>query len=155
MGQGTVYLVFVHWSLACTYQAEVEEYYRGAGRRREEERDSRRARRAGKEQEQNSQEILEAQEQNKVEELNKQEVQSRREEQKLLRVLDVGSCYNPFGDVEDWEVMAVDISPANSRLIVMLQSNSIDVHRVGSIPDRRKKPSSFLIFALDVVVVLS
>ena len=136
MGQGTVYLVFVHWSLACTYQEEVEEHYRGAGRRREEDRDRRRARRAGKEQD--SQEILEAQEQHKVEE---QEEQSRREEQKLLTVLDVGSCYNPFGDVEDWEVMAVDISPANSRLlviIVMLHSNSIDVQRVGSIPEGRK-----------------
>lgn len=100
-------------------KAEVEEYYRGAGRRREEERDRRRARRAGKEQEQNSREVLETQEQNKVEELNKQEEQSRREEQKLLTVLDVGSCYNPFGGVEDWEVTAVDIAPANSRVYKM------------------------------------
>ena len=122
-----------HWSVPCTYQAEVEEYYRGAGRRREEERDRRRAGRAGKEQEQNSREVLETQEQNKVEELNKQEEQSRREVQKLLTVLDVGSCYNPFGGVEDWEVTAVDIAPANSRFIAMPLSTSQAVQRVKSI----------------------
>jgi len=29
-----------------------------------------------------------------------------------LRVLDVGSCYNPFGELEGWQVVPVDIAPA-------------------------------------------
>lgn len=29
-----------------------------------------------------------------------------------LRVLDVGSCYNPFGELEGWQVLPVDIAPA-------------------------------------------
>ena len=128
----------VYYSVHNTYQAEVDDYYRGAGRRREEERDKRRARRVGKEQEQEARrvgkeqeqkslEILDGQEQNKVQEENK------REEQSLLTVLDVGSCYNPFGGVEDWEVTAVDIAPANSRFIVMPLSTSQAVQRVKSI----------------------
>merc|ERR1712013_105577 len=29
-----------------------------------------------------------------------------------LQVLDVGSCYNPFGEFKNWQVLPVDISPA-------------------------------------------
>jgi len=33
-------------------------------------------------------------------------------ERSSLRVLDVGSCYNPFGELEGWQVLPVDIAPA-------------------------------------------
>lgn len=33
-----------------------------------------------------------------------------------LRVLDVGSCYNPFGECERWQVLPVDIAPATPRV---------------------------------------
>lgn len=33
-----------------------------------------------------------------------------------LKLLDVGSCYNPFKKFEDFDVMAIDISPANDEV---------------------------------------
>lgn len=33
-----------------------------------------------------------------------------------LRLLDVGSCYNPFDEFEQFDVLAVDIAPANQKV---------------------------------------
>ncbi|XP_050302335.1 S-adenosylmethionine sensor upstream of mTORC1 [Anthonomus grandis grandis] len=34
-----------------------------------------------------------------------------------LKVLDVGSCYNPFSTFKEFDVMAVDIAPANAEVL--------------------------------------
>lgn len=42
---------------------------------------------------------------------------STQDEYKVIKLLDVGSCYNPFGSFQCFDVTAIDIAPANAEVI--------------------------------------
>ena len=93
-------------------KGEVKSYYRGEGRRREHRRDRRRRWRAGK---------------------GEEEVEEEEEEvcpPSPLRVVDVGSCYNPFHGEPGWQVDALDIAPATPGI----KPHLIPAHRITCSP---------------------
>jgi len=45
------------------------------------------------------------------------EIPSQSQSRQRLRILDVGSCYNPFSQFEDFDVLAIDIAPAQPSVI--------------------------------------
>nr|NP_001071884.1 uncharacterized protein LOC778832 [Ciona intestinalis]BAE06816.1 hypothetical protein [Ciona intestinalis] len=47
---------------------------------------------------------------------NAQTASNLRKIDEKVRLLDVGSCYNPFHEIEDFETTAVDITPANKQV---------------------------------------
>ncbi|XP_076063107.1 S-adenosylmethionine sensor upstream of TORC1 [Oratosquilla oratoria] len=78
-------------------------------------------------------------------------VGSRYIEGQKLKILDVGSCYNPFAEFEEFDVMAIDICPAIKsvkksdflKLVVhsedcncCLTTSSIEIQNIDSLPTR-------------------
>merc|ERR1719221_1667294 len=76
---------------------QVRNYFRGGGREHEHCRDVKFARRKGVTWELQS--------------------QGQGAAHQKLKILDVGSCYNPFQQFEDLDVLAIDIAPAQPSVI--------------------------------------
>jgi len=92
---------------------EVESYFWGGGEAREERKDQKRLWRS----EGNAREEWAVEKAPSNGDCNLDyetlDQENRKDVEKApLRVLDVGSCYNPFGEFEDWQVLPVDIAPA-------------------------------------------
>ena len=81
---------------------QVESYFWADGEEREKKRDQKRIMRA----QDNNREgkVIATGLLNKSPDLLKRTVVEAKSENTPLQVLDVGSCYNPFGDFENWQV---------------------------------------------------
>jgi len=94
-------------------KSQVESYFWGGGVAREERKDQRRLwRSTGKIKDDSAIEKTTANGDCNVANEILGEGNTKDLEKAPLRVLDVGSCYNPFGDFEGWKVVPVDIAPA-------------------------------------------
>jgi len=89
---------------------QVESYFWADGEEREKKRDQKRLIRS---QDNNREgEVIATGLLDKSQDLLNRTVVEAKSEITPLQVLDVGSCYNPFGEFENWQVLPLDIAPA-------------------------------------------
>jgi len=89
---------------------QVESYFWADGEEREKKRDQKRLIRS---QDNNREgEVVATGLLDKSQDLLNRTVVEAKSEITPLQVLDVGSCYNPFGEFENWQVLPLDIAPA-------------------------------------------
>lgn len=56
------------------------------------------------------------------------------DDSKLVKVIDVGSCYNPFSSINEFDVIALDLCPVEGKPVFHCDFLNLSVGDVGSLP---------------------